>query len=96
VGLVTQPLSTLNPQLGDPILDDGGHDRFSLIILEGFTPEKGEFIPVGTSVVESIVTGAPVKALCGKVWVPSHNPEKYPLCPTCKDEAKKRGWDVPA
>ena len=93
---MTQPLSVIEPSIADPIVDEGDHDRFSHIILEGFTPNEGDFIAVGTSVVESIVTGAPVKALCGKVWVPSRNPEKYPICPTCKDEAKKRGWDVPS
>ncbi|HSI94187.1 MAG TPA: DUF3039 domain-containing protein [Jiangellaceae bacterium] len=24
-------------------------------------------------------------ALCGKVWVPSRDPEKYPVCPRCKE-----------
>ncbi len=93
---MTTPLEVLKPNLADPILEEGDHERFSHIILEGFTPKKGDFIPVGTSVVESIVTGAPVTALCGKVWVPNRNPERFALCPTCKDEAKKRGWDVPA
>jgi hypothetical protein len=31
------------------------------------------------------VTGTPVKALCGKVWVPSRDPKKYPVCPACKE-----------
>lgn len=25
-----------------------------------------------------------VVALCGKVWVPKHDPSKYPVCPDCK------------
>ncbi|WP_081930408.1 DUF3039 domain-containing protein [Bifidobacterium bohemicum] len=29
-------------------------------------------------------TGRPVVALCGKVWVPKHDPSKYPVCPECK------------
>ena len=29
--------------------------------------------------------GTPVVALCGKVWVPSRDPEKYPVCPECKE-----------
>jgi hypothetical protein len=29
--------------------------------------------------------GTPVIALCGKVWVPSRAPEKYPVCPECKE-----------
>ena len=29
--------------------------------------------------------GTPVVALCGKVWVPTKNPEKFPVCPECKE-----------
>jgi len=36
-------------------------------------------------ITESMVTGKPIRALCGKVWVPSRDPNKYPLCPTCKE-----------
>jgi hypothetical protein len=32
-----------------------------------------------------MVMGTPVVALCGKVWVPSRDPEKYPVCPECKE-----------
>ena len=34
---------------------------------------------------EAMVMGTPVIALCGKVWVPSRAPEKFPVCPECKD-----------
>ena len=51
--------------------DEGGHDRYAHYIKK----EK---------VVESAVTGKAVRALCGKKWVPSHDPEKYPICPACK------------
>ena len=29
--------------------------------------------------------GTPVVALCGKVWVPSRAPEKFPVCPECQE-----------
>ena len=35
-------------------------------------------------ITEAMVTGTPVVALCGKVWVPSRDPKKYPVCPECK------------
>lgn len=57
------------PELQD---DDGGHDRFSHYVQK----EK---------VVESAVTGKAVRALCGKKWIPSRDPEKYPICPVCKE-----------
>ena len=52
--------------------DDGGHDRFSHYVKK----EK---------VVESAVTGKAVRSLCGKKWIPSRDPEKYPICPACKE-----------
>ena len=52
--------------------DDGGHDRFSHYVKK----EK---------VVESAVTGKAVRALCGKKWIPSRDPEKYPICPACNE-----------
>ena len=52
--------------------DDGDHERFSHYV------EKDKL-------TEAMVMGTPVVALCGKVWVPSRDPEKYPICPECKD-----------
>ena len=52
--------------------DDGGHDRFAHYIKK----EK---------IVESAVTGKAVRALCGKKWIPSRDPSKYPICPACKE-----------
>lgn len=50
--------------------NDGDHDRFAHYVRK----EK---------IVESAVTGKPVIALCGKVWVPGRDPDKYPVCPDC-------------
>ena len=36
-------------------------------------------------ILESAMTGLPVKALCGKMWTPTRDPEKFPVCPECKD-----------
>ena len=30
------------------------------------------------------MTGRPVVALCGKVWVPKRDPSQFPVCPDCK------------
>lgn len=80
-----------------PELEDQGYDRMTHIVLEGFDPEEegGEFTPAGPTVVESLVLGTPVTALCGKTWVPDRNPDRYPLCPTCKNIAEENGWGVP-
>ena len=54
------------------IADDGDHERFS------------HYVPKD-KLVAAMVNGTPVVALCGKVWVPTKNPEKYPVCPECKE-----------
>jgi hypothetical protein len=35
--------------------------------------------------MKAMVEGTPVVALCGKIWVPSRDPDKFPICPTCLD-----------
>jgi hypothetical protein len=52
-------------------LDDGDHERLA------------HYVPKG-EIVRSAVTGEPVTALCGKRWVPSRDPERFPVCPECK------------
>lgn len=53
-------------------LDEGDHERFSHFV------DKNKL-------TEAMVMGTPVIALCGKVWVPSRNPDRYPVCPECKE-----------
>lgn len=53
-------------------LEPGDHERYSHYVRK----EK---------IVESAVMGTPVVALCGKVWVPGRDPQKFPICPACKD-----------
>jgi hypothetical protein len=62
----------LDTRLGDPTLD-GGHERLTHIV-------KGK-----GRLTEAMVTGQPVTALCGKVWVPGRDPNRYPLCETCRE-----------
>ena len=53
-------------------LDEGDHERFSHYV------DKSKL-------TEAMVMGTPVIALCGKVWVPSRNPDRFPVCPECKE-----------
>jgi hypothetical protein len=78
-----------------PVTEDGDHERMAHIVLEGFRPSEEEFIAAGPTVAEGIINGTPVRALCGKTWVPSRDPKRYPLCPTCKEIAAQMGWSVP-
>ena len=90
------PGSILAPARPEPDLDDGDHDRMAHIVLEGYTPKEGDFVSLGPSVVEGMVNQTPVRALCGKEWVPGRNPARYGLCPTCKEIAESMGWQIPS
>jgi hypothetical protein len=76
-------------------VDEGDHERFTHLVLEGYTPKDGEFVALDNSVVAGMINATPVRALCGKVWVPGRDPQKYPLCPTCKEIATSLGWSLP-
>jgi hypothetical protein len=52
--------------------DNGDHDRFSHYVKKD-------------KILTSALSGKPVIALCGKVWVPGRDPQKFPVCPTCKE-----------
>ena len=68
--------STLDRELEELLaneqLDEGDHDRFSHYVQK----EK---------ILESALSGKPVIALCGKVWTPGRDPQKFPICPSCKE-----------
>jgi hypothetical protein len=51
--------------------DDGNADRFAHYVSRD-------------RMRESQLTGRPVVALCGKIWVPKHDPSQFPVCPDCK------------
>ena len=50
---------------------DGDHERFAHYVQKD-------------KIVDSAVFGTPVIALCGKKWVPSRDPKRFPVCPDCK------------
>lgn len=50
----------------------GDHERYSHYVKKN-------------KIVESAVMGSAVEALCGKVWIPNRDPQKFPVCPTCKE-----------
>jgi len=85
----------LAPVETDPDLDDD-KERFTHIVLEAIRTPDGEVHSLNNSVVAGSIYGTPVRALCGKVWVPGRDPRRYPICPTCKEIAEARGWAVPS
>ncbi len=63
------------------VQEPGDHERFSHYARKD-------------KIMEAMVMGTPCVALCGKVWVPSRDPQKFPVCPTCKEifEDDSAGW----
>lgn len=57
-------------------VEPGDHERFAHYVRK----EK---------ILESALSGEPVTALCGKVWVPGRDPKKFPVCPMCREIADK-------
>lgn len=57
-------------------IEEGDHERFS-----HYAPKN--------KIMESAMTGKPVLALCGKLWVPGRDPQKFPVCPICKEIYEK-------
>jgi len=66
----------LEKLLKEEQVDEGDHDRYSHYVKKD-------------KILKSALSGKPVIALCGKVWVPGRDPEKFPLCPTCKEIYEK-------
>ena len=63
---------TLIEERTDFRVEEGDHERFA------HYADRDKSL-------EAMVTGTPIRALCGKVWVPSRDPSRFPVCPECKD-----------
>ena len=82
-GFGTDVLEDTRPDQRTHPTDNGDHERLS------------HYVPKD-KLTEAMVNGTPVIALCGKVWVPSRDPQKYPVCPECKEiwESMHAGEDA--
>lgn len=69
------------PEVAPPVLDDGDHEKFTHVVSNA------------AKVTEAYITGTPVVALCGKQWVPTRDPGKYPICPDCKEILAGLGYN---
>jgi hypothetical protein len=52
--------------------DDGDHDLFAHYVTKA-------------ALEKALFDGVPTRALCGKMWLPTKDPTRYPVCPECKD-----------
>lgn len=67
-----QGTALLERELLEQPVEPGDHERFAHYVRK----EK---------ILTSALSGEPVIALCGKVWVPGRDPNKFPVCPICKE-----------
>ena len=70
--------TTAEPRTVPQVSEPGDHERFAHII------KKSDW---GSAYME----GNAVEALCGKRWVPTRDPDRFPLCPDCKELAQTLG-----
>lgn len=61
--------------------DEGDHDRFAHYARKD-------------DIVRAAVTGELIVALCGKRFTPMHDPERFPVCPTCAEIKASRNQGV--
>lgn len=54
------------------LFEQGDHERYA-----HYAPKE--------EIMEALVNGTPIMALCGKIWVPSRDPKNFPVCPMCKE-----------
>jgi len=59
-------------EVREQLQEPGDHERFAHYV------DKNKMM-------ESALSGEPVIALCGKVWVPTRDGTKFPVCPTCRE-----------
>ncbi|MGJ9371464.1 DUF3039 domain-containing protein [Nesterenkonia sp. CF4.4] len=64
--------ATIEREHQEQLSEPGDHERFAHYVNKN-------------RIMESALEGGAVVALCGKVWIPSRDPKKFPVCPECKE-----------
>lgn len=64
--------ATIEREHQEQLAEPGDHERFSHYVKKN-------------SIMESALEGGAVVALCGKVWIPSRDPKRFPVCPECHE-----------
>ena len=67
-----EEVAAVDPDTGEPILTH----------IVNCPPDKES---TAAWLTEARIYGLSVTALCGKTWVPSRDPGRYPICPACKE-----------
>jgi hypothetical protein len=82
-------MSEPNAPLSEPQQPQGGTATIERVetreVVEPGDAERFAHYVRKEKIMESALSGDPVIALCGKVWVPGRDPDKFPVCPACKE-----------
>lgn len=79
-GISTSVIEQIRPDQRTAPAEGGDHERLS------------HYVPKD-KLMEAMINGTAVVALCGKVWVPTRDPERFPVCPECKEIWEHFGKD---
>jgi hypothetical protein len=75
---ITESHPSVVTRPGDPELEDDDPKVAHIVKVR-----PGE--SATAKVLEARVTGTPLEALCGHVWVPERDPRNLPLCQRCRE-----------
>ena len=81
------------PTITKPDVDDAPLTHPDRIDTEGGDHDRFAHYCRKEDITRAMVTGEAITALCGKKWVPSRDPSRYPVCQTCV-ERKAAGWSI--
>lgn len=71
---------TLTESPDTVVITESDNPIYVHIIDRGDNPKSAEAL-----VLEARINGTELIALCGHKWVPYRDPQKFPLCPKCKE-----------
>lgn len=81
-------MSELPSTGGSTMLDEQTETKPNYAYEDGDEERFSHYVPKD-KLLAAMVDGVPVKALCGKMWVPTRDPERFPICPSCKEIYEK-------
>jgi hypothetical protein len=75
---LTRPDADLDIRPTDPELEDGDP-----VVAHIVRADKGA--DIAAIILEARITGTPLEALCGAVFVPQRDPKRVPVCQKCRE-----------
>lgn len=79
----SSPLASM--MSGDTVTDERTDEKVSPVTTDGGDHERFAHYVKKKAILPSAIEGTPLEALCGKKWVPTRDPQKFPVCPECKE-----------